>query len=310
MKLIKPSYEILEQGPGLEGIYEAIERAGRTCYKSTRPEGQTAKNFVDRMIASKHLAMCEHGTLYFKIPANIDVAGNFLDEVPTWTKCKLVESQEGNWWAITTNLRVMIEHFAPEYTEELIEKYLCEPTEFHEKRVMVKFSTDIGVTREANRHRKNSVAEQSTRYCNYSKDKFGGNIAVAIPTDIKESDIYHCINQFSDPGEDPSTFYNMCTALVLDKEEFNDISTWLFANLACEWAYMRLIKLGWKPQQARRILPLDTHSEIVHTAFVSDWQHCFDLRVDGTTGKPHPDMKALMSPVKEEFIKRGYINAN
>ena len=68
MKLIKPSFEILEQGPGLDGIYEAIERAGRTCYKSKRPEGQAAKDFVDRMIASKHYAMLEHGTVYLKIP--------------------------------------------------------------------------------------------------------------------------------------------------------------------------------------------------------------------------------------------------
>lgn len=68
MKLIKPSYQILEQKPGLEGIYEMIELAGRTCYKSTRKEGTTAKDFVDRMIASQHYAMLEHGTVYLKIP--------------------------------------------------------------------------------------------------------------------------------------------------------------------------------------------------------------------------------------------------
>lgn len=68
MKLIKPSWEILEQKPGLEGIYEQIELAGRTCYKSQRKEGTTAKDFVDRMIASQHYAMLEHGTVYLKIP--------------------------------------------------------------------------------------------------------------------------------------------------------------------------------------------------------------------------------------------------
>lgn len=164
MKLIKPSFEILEQEAGLEEIYKHIEKVGRTCYKSEdKIEEGTAKPFVDRMIASKHLAMCEHGTLYFKIPVNIDVAGDFLDEVPTWTKCRLVESQEGNWWAITTNLRVMIEHFAPEYTEELIEKYLCEPTEYHAKRVTVKFTCDRGVSHEFVRHRVFSFAQESTR---------------------------------------------------------------------------------------------------------------------------------------------------
>lgn len=68
MRLIKSSYEIWQQPSGLEGIYEAIEKAGRTCYKSTRSEGQTAKDFVDRMIASQHYAMLEHGTVYLKIP--------------------------------------------------------------------------------------------------------------------------------------------------------------------------------------------------------------------------------------------------
>ena len=68
MKLIKPSYSILDQKPGLDGIYEIIELAGRTCYKSTRKEGTTAKDFVDRMINSKHYAMLEHGTVYLKIP--------------------------------------------------------------------------------------------------------------------------------------------------------------------------------------------------------------------------------------------------
>lgn len=68
MKLIKPSYLILDQKPGLEGIYEQIELAGRTCYKSERKEGTTAKDFVDRMIKSGHHAMLEHGTIYLKIP--------------------------------------------------------------------------------------------------------------------------------------------------------------------------------------------------------------------------------------------------
>ena len=58
----------MPQAPRMEGVYKQIEIAGRTCYKSKRPEGQTAKDFVDRMIASQHYAMLEHGTVYLKIP--------------------------------------------------------------------------------------------------------------------------------------------------------------------------------------------------------------------------------------------------
>ena len=68
MKLIKSSYEILEQGEGIQGIYEQIERAGKTCYKSGVKGGESAKEFVDRMIANQHTAMLEHGTVYLKIP--------------------------------------------------------------------------------------------------------------------------------------------------------------------------------------------------------------------------------------------------
>lgn len=69
MKLIKPSFEIIEQQPGLEGIHKQIELAGRTCYKSEdKITPDSAKSFVDRMVKSGHGAMLEHGTVYLKIP--------------------------------------------------------------------------------------------------------------------------------------------------------------------------------------------------------------------------------------------------
>lgn len=68
MKLINPSYEILEQGVGLQGIYEQIERVGKTCYKSEVKGGESAKKFVEKMIANQHYAMLEHGTVYLRIP--------------------------------------------------------------------------------------------------------------------------------------------------------------------------------------------------------------------------------------------------
>lgn len=285
MKLIKPSFEILEQEPGLEGIYKQIEKVGRTCYKSEDKIAEgTAKPFVDRMISSKHLAMVEHGTLYFKIPVNIDVAGNFLDEVPTWTKCRLVESQEGNWWAITTNLRVMIEHFAPEYMKELIEKYLCEPTEYHAKRITVKFTTDQGVMREFTRHRVFSFACESTRYCNYAKDKFSNEITFIEPdwvNDTKEINSVAYANAYE----------VFCSAM----EE-------------AEGYYMMLIESGFKPQQARNVLPLATKCDLVMTGFIDDWNHFLDLRARGTTGAPHPQAKELAESLLTEFIKRGIVS--
>lgn len=273
MKLINSSFEIYDQKPGLEGIYEAIEHAGRTCYKSTRPKGQTAKDFVDRMIASKHTAMLEHGTVYFKVPANIDVAGNFLDENPLWTKCKHITCSEGNWWAITTNLRVMVEHFAPEYIEELVEKYLCDPTEYHEKRITVRFTANIHFYKDITRHRVFSWAIESTRFCNYIKEKFNMSVSFMRPTWIKECDI-------------------------LDLEEDCKV---------LESIYFKWLNKGYQAQHAAYFLPQGTKAEVVMTGFASDYNHFFDLRARGTTGAPHPDAKALAEPLMEEFYKRDYL---
>lgn len=275
MKIINPEVVLLPQLPGIEGIYKQIELAGRTCYKSEdKITEDSAKAFVDRMIKSKHLAMCEHGTLYFKIPANIDVAGNFLDEVPTWTKCKLVELEKGNWWAVTTNFRIMIEHFAPEYMEDLIKKYLCEPTEYHERRITVRFICDRGVTHEYVRHRIMSYAQESTRYCNYLKEKFGGSVTCITPPWLEE----------------------------VDNLEFEEDLR------VIEQIYFKWLKKGWTAQQARGFLSHFTKTELVMTGFVSDWKHFFSLRVEKLAkDKPHPQANELASPLYDKFIEFGYI---
>ena len=186
MKLIKPSYAILDQKSGLEGIYEQIELAGRTCYRSKRKEGTTAKDFVDRMIKSGHGAMLEHGTVYllFSRCCYDRHDGEFIDKyienpyskvVYIGTDDNLVEQTSGKenylgdilgtgvygnaLYTITTNYRVLVENG---WLDDL--KYLCEPTEYHEKRVTVKFITDRGVSHEFVRHRVFSFAQESTRY--------------------------------------------------------------------------------------------------------------------------------------------------
>lgn len=148
MKLINSSFEIIEQKPGLEGIYKQIELAGRTCYCSeSNITEDSAKGFVDRMIKSGHGAMLEHATVYLAIP-EWDERGRpiFPDSLADnpYTKSCLVYSI----WHVTTNYRVIVENNLLEYL-----KYLCEPTEFHEKRVTVRFITDQGILREFSRHK-------------------------------------------------------------------------------------------------------------------------------------------------------------
>lgn len=304
MRIITPTYEIWKQEEGLEGIFKQIERAGRICYASDPIEGK-AKDFVDRMIKSGHGAMLEHGTVYLTmnvIDDNFEMQHDLLSPDVIWdyqkNKFSIVNiSNEVAY--ITTNLRVLAEN---DWLEDL--QYLCEPTEYHEKRITVKFSTQIAISREYNRHKVNSIAEQSTRYCNYGKDKFGNEISINLPSFVDLEDCHfgknyslldYCnhISEHSDLSEGVSYF----TA----------IDYWWFANLACEFSYLNMIRLGAKPQEARTILPLDTNSELVHTAFVSDWKHFFNLRALGTTGRPHPDCQILATSLMENFKTLGLL---
>ena len=302
MKLIKPSYQILEQKPGLEGIYEMIELAGRTCYKSTRKEDTTAKDFVDRMINSKHYAMLEHGTVYLKIPKSTYAYGHYVvaclpdDDFFSnsyelayrpYTKVNIQE----DYIYVTTNLRVLQEH---NWLDDL--KYLCEPTEFHEKRVTVKFTTSNSIMRDCTRHRSHSVAIESTRYCNYSKNKFNNEITFIQPYwfthDCAKKYLNKLIILKCTPNDNYTPEENLFLTYLLDVEE----------------KYMGLINLGLKAQEAREVLPLATKCDMVMTGFVSDWEHLCRLRSSfAETGQPHPDMKALVDPLLKEFINRGYM---
>ena len=315
MQLIKPSYQIIEQKPGLEGIYEQIELAGRTCYKSQRPEGKTAKDFVDMLIKNKHYAMLEHGTVYLKFYGPWDVTQTYevkkyienpYSKVvgPIYDKNEYKEGERQYSTAyITTNLRVLQENNWIEDLQSEVKYnkcYLCEPTEYHEKRVTVHFITSIGIGRELLRHRKFSFANESTRYCNYSKDKFDNEIQCIIPSWSKGM-----IERNSYDWEFVCN-YNLKQTENLSESETRLIMSWCYD----EAQYLMLLnKKIITPQQAREVLPLATKSELVMTGFISDWQHVFNLRSSvAATGQPHPDMKALIDPLMQEFIKRNYIN--
>lgn len=169
MKLVKPSFEIIEQQPGLEGVYKQIERAGRICYKSEdKITEDSAKGFVDRMIKSGHGAMLEHGTVYLHIKDYYDseasraiahytgtgtiLSSNFSVEEQKsnpYSKCNITGlGLHGRQAYITTNLRVLVEN---NWMDDL--KYICEPTEYHAKRITVHFVCDRGVSHEFVRHK-------------------------------------------------------------------------------------------------------------------------------------------------------------
>ena len=312
MKLIKPSYEFWEQKEGLSGVEAQIERAARVCYAS-EPKGEVGE-LLGKLIKSKHYAMLEHGTIYLYINNAMD--GNFyiINEKYRKNKYSIVNEYEDSTDVsnrgitfkesyITTNYRVLVEN---NWLDDL--KYLCEPTEYHEKRITVKFTIDRIGSQSFCRHRVFSFAQESTRYCNYSKDKFDNEITFIIPSwlNIPEGIAYWHDGLGYRVGADPNNTDFDASLGYINKSSNYD--SFLYALENAEKSYFRLLKEEWKPQQARQVLPNALKTELVMTGFVSDWKHFFDLRAIGTTGKPHPDAEILAKPLMNEFIERRYLN--
>ena len=267
MKLIESKVEVIEQQPGLEGVYKQVELAGRTCYRSyDKITEDSAKEFVDRMINSKHGAMLEHGTVYLSVPKEETEIIGFHG----WCQYSKVRSdlvmEEPCNWLITTNMRVLVEH---DRLSDL--KYICEPTERHEKRITARFTCDMGVGRELTRHRTLSFAQESTRYCNYGKSKFGAELTFIRPEWYKK------------------TLENTHAGFERFLEEAQEI-------------YIALLDQGYAAQEARQVLPLALKTEIVVTGFESDWEHFFSLRSPkyGAQGV-HPDMAKLADELYEKL---------
>lgn len=315
MKLIRPSFEILEQKPRalvipddmeigprmvreelLSSMYRQIEIAGRTAYKSEHLITEnSAKEFTDRMIKLNHGAPLEHGTVYLKLVGDEKMSEKYQKNPYSRVVFEYPKDDDlPNIYCIpthyiTTNYRVLIEH---NWLDDL--KYLCEPTEYHEKRVCVKFICDRGILTEFTRHRTFSFAAESTRYCNYSKNKFNNELTFIIPCWITDSDIKHYKRNI-----ESSDFFSP------NKDSTEGSFSFLFSLEEIESIYLSLVKEeGWKPQQARAVLPNALKTELVMTGFVSDWKHFFKLRCSDSA---HPQARELAKPLKEEFIKRGYL---
>lgn len=297
MKLINSKVEILEPtGYTIDDIYKQIEIAGRTCYKSEDKITPTsAKEFVDRMIKSGHGAMLEHGTVYLDMPnsaGNYNLVPFFASNPYSKVVIKPLDDRVHNY--ITTNFRVIVEHFAEEYIPDVLQ-YICEPTEFHEKRISVRWTCDRGVSHEFVRHRVFSFAQESTRYCNYSKDKFGNELTFIIPTwlSIPEGNYTYCDGDWIDVNKQ---------VIQLSEDEVN-IHSFLNTLDCSEYQYTMLMNAGWKPQQARQILPNALKTELVMTGFESDWKHFFELRCDTAA---HPDARKLALELYNKLYNKEY----
>lgn len=310
MKIVPQSAGILKP----ETPMKHIERIGRVCYKSEdKIEDGTDRNFVKMLFGRKHFAMLEHYRFIMKVPYII------YDYLAIARPRHVEMTCEDNNYMISFNARALIElqenccmdnkkdntltglvvaGIRDELIGHIVKRYDCyelfgisrdrdiilstgiefvqnneddmTPYEFNRHGwFSAHFVTDRGISHELVRHREEtSFAQESTRYCNYGSDRFDD-------ITIIEQDLWE--------------------GYVRDQ--------WIVGCATGCDCYNRMLSNGVTPQMARSVLPTSLKTEIVMTAPIYEWNHVFDLRLHGTTGAPHPNMKKLMQLLYDEYIK-------
>lgn len=288
MKFTEPQVEWWKQ----TSIVQHIARVGRICYKAKgkQPEEGLTEEEVKAFIQKRdeerckgfwesgHRSMYRHGTCYFFLPSEKGFPNYIWAHLNASPYIDYATKNHKVW--ISTNMQFLLEHknmmdalipydVSEEEFIEKAQKYECEEA-FTLIRMTMVVTTQISTSRELNRTSPNSIAEQSTRYCNMKKK---GGVQIARP-------------HWYDGG---TRWQRMVYSLVCR---------------VCEWGYNRLLKSGMKPQDARGVLPIDTYTVVAYTYTLAEWSHILDLRYHGMTGAPHPNAKIIGDKIRNIIIDR------
>lgn len=288
MRFIEPQVEWWQQTT----LAQHIARVGRICYKARgkQPEEGLSEEEVEAFIQKRdeerckgfwesgHRSMYRHGTVYFFMPNEKGLPNYIWANLNASPYIDYATKNHKVW--ISTNMQFLVENknlmdalspydVSEEEFIEKAQKYECEDA-FTILRMTLVVTTQIGTSRELNRTSPNSIAEQSTRYCNLEKK---GGVQIASP-------------------------YWYAGGTRWQRFVYNA------ACRVSELAYNRLLKSGMKPQDARGVLPLDTYTVVAYTYTLSEWSHILDLRYHGKTGTPHPNAKIIGEKIRNIIIER------
>ncbi len=284
MHKIKPSVEFW---PATADYQDQVARAARLCYASEGGK-RTAEEFCAMLQKNGHTSMFRHGSIYYVAPRSI-TASNFpwlwtvLQSTPyvgiRYCKRRKEDGTKEKIYFISTNMQYVMEH---PWLNEVLAPYQLSEKEFVARafaenflpalslvRYTVCITTQISTSRELNRTSPNSIAEQSTRYVNFFKK--GGGITICLPHWYEKAKWY----------------------------------TRMAANIAWKMGdivYKFLLHCGLPPQDARTSLPLDTATRVAYTYSVCEWRHILDLRLLGTTGKPHPNARISAQQIHDVLL--------
>ena len=287
MKIIDSNAEIVyEQNP-----YRLIEQIGRTCYKSeSLITPDSCYKFVDRLVQRRHYAMLEHYRFVITTD-NPDYADDLLlipytyrmsNYMKLYHVCLSMSHIFNTDWNrhagydFLVDIRNMFEakyRYNTEYKSKYSFEFCTDEDLINQsKLISIKFICDRGVSHELVRHRC-AIAQESTRYCDYTKEKFGSELTFIRPANFDKWQPY-------------------------TKAEFNKYME------EAENQYKFNVTQGkLTPQEARAFLPHALKTEVVLSMNFDQWDHFFDLRMRGTTGAPHPDMKLIAEKAYRKYTQ-------
>lgn len=305
MKAIKPYTQIFDDLNGCQDVLKKIEACGRVCYKSEkRIEDGSAEKFVSNIIKRGHEAVLEHGSFVFEVPETfyeetklvinrLEEDGEFISFLRLTLDRRPIISGNVRAWRDFFKVCLKVYGSLPTGSARFVKENPVLFPEFQDTKVLdyedenfiplkvtdlqteneklthwdvtVKFVVDRGISHELVRHRVASFCQESTRYCNYSKDDFGKEITFIIPPYLDYK----------------SAGWN----------------TWKDTMTACEDAYFKLLEVG-TAQEARAVLPNSLKTEVVMTQSLKYWLHFFKLR---TANAAHPQMVEVSRPLLDDF---------
>lgn len=291
MKLINNKVEEIIQNPGIEGVYEIIANTARICYQSDASKSKlTPKEFVESLLKRGHTRPLEFGTVYLKMPIektsslNPDTAYKSVKYVMNpYTKIKLagLPGDDNSVMYITTNMRVVMqgdylsdyEAWKNGYDKNWLDdlRYWCEPTEFHPKRPTFVMLLSRGASDDLRTHISLSSMCESTRWCNYSKGKYGSQLTGIKPywIDFKTKEPVE-VKTYGDGSIDNEQIR------VLGEEDYQFV-----ASMALEeMEYMRHAEAGLQAQQLKRLFPLWGKCELRLCGFEDAWDNFMWRRMD------------------------------
>ena len=307
MKLIKQSFQLVDQkGFTLRDIYKHIEYCARISYKSQEKITDTSyKKFVIMLKSRGHDRPLEFGTVHLKMSSpQFDALQMLLIKNKVyndcWIKYNVIDTENESICYITTNYRYYME--LCRYDRGISEYLDPSDSPFYPKRYTIHMILDRGVMDEFRTHVGLSHLAESTRYCNYSKDKFDNEITFIKPCwlNVPEGKYNHCIMVSKNS---PDTRVECVGSDEIGKYYNIGEDEGLFLNglVQSELTYLNLINnKKWTPQQARSVLPLGIKSELISCGFEDAWEN-FMKRRDAPDA--HPMAQEIAKPMHEEFFK-------